>query len=100
MEGITIRPEELRSSSSEMKTKINAMRDALQKASSIMNSTSVAFVASSADAMREKYNSLKAKFDMFYEEMASYAEFLEKTAASYEKADDEITKKANDILQA
>ena len=100
MNGITIRPEELRSSATEMKNKINAMRESLQTASNVMNRTSDSFEASSADALRNKYNELKGKFDAFYNEMTSYANFLEKTAATYEQTDATITKAADDILQA
>ncbi|MBR3661174.1 MAG: WXG100 family type VII secretion target [Bacilli bacterium] len=100
MEGITIRPEELRNSASEMKTKITAMKENLRTASNVMARTSDSFEASSADALRNKYEELKTKFDSFYEEMTSYAVFLEMTAATYEKADETIKKAANDILES
>ena len=41
---------------------------------------------------------LKSKFDLFYNEMTSYAEFLEKTASLYERTDQAIQQAANDIL--
>ncbi len=100
MDGITIRPEELRNSAAEMKSKINSMRESLQTASNVMNRTSDSFEASSADALRNKYNQLKGKFDIFYDEMTSYALFLEKTAATYEKADEAIAAAAEDNLDS
>ncbi len=99
-DGIQITPAELRNSATEMINKIEAMRDSLAIASNIMDNTRDSFEATSAEALREKYGELSAKFNNFYEKMTSYATFLETTAAYYEKADENITKAANDILQS
>ena len=100
MDGLTIRPEELRNAAGEMKSKIEAIKENLQTASNVMNQTSSSFEAGSADALRQKYNELKGKFDKFYNEMTSYANFLEATAATYERTDEEIAKAANDVLES
>lgn len=99
-DGIQITPKELRSSATEMRSKIESMRDNLNIASRVMDNTRDSFVATSADALRDKYAELRSKFDNFYEKMTSYATFLDNTAALYEKADENITKAANDILES
>lgn len=100
MDGITIKPEELRSSASKMKIKVNSMKENLQIASDVMNSTRDSYEASSADELRNKYNELRSKFDTYYNEMISYADFLEKTADTYERVDETIKKAANDVLES
>lgn len=100
MEGITIRPEELRVSASDMRKKIELMKSSLQNASNIMGRLNESFVGTASDALIGKYNELKPKFDLFYNEMTSYAEFLDKTAALYEKADQDISKAAQDVLES
>jgi len=99
-DGIQITPAELRNSASEMINKIEAMRTALTMASTVMDNTRDSFEATSADALRDKYTELRGKFDKFYEKMTSYATFLETTASYYERADENITKAANDVLQS
>jgi len=99
-DGVQITPRELRSSATEMRNKIESMRDNLNISSRVMENTRDSFEATSADALRDKYTELKSKFDNFYEKMTSYATFLDNTATLYEKADENITKAANDILQS
>ena len=83
-----------------MKSAIGMMKEELETASSVMNRTGDSFESSAADAFRGQYNQLKSKFDLFYNEMTSYAQFLEKTASLYEKADEAIQQAANDILES
>ena len=97
---IVITADELRSHAANMKAAVGSMKEELEIASNVMTRTSNSFESSSADAFREKYNQLKGKFDLFYNEMTAYATFLEKTAESYDKADETIKKTANDLLQS
>ena len=98
MNGITISPEELRSSASEMRTKLAAMKENLQTSSNVMNQTSGSYESASGEALRQKYNELKGKFDAFCNVVETQIAFLEMTANSYEQADETIAKEANDAL--
>ncbi len=100
MEGIALRSEELRLSASDMRKKIELMKTSLQNASNVMGRLNEAFVGSASDSLISKYNELRPKFDLFYNEMTSYAEFLDKTAALYDTADQDISKAAQDILES
>ena len=98
MNGITISPEELRSSASEMRTKLAAMKENLQTSSNVMNQTSGSYESASGEALRQKYNELKGKFDAFCNVVETQIAFLEMTANSYEQADETIAKEANDAF--
>lgn len=97
---IVLSADQLRQHASNMKSAIGMMKEELETASSVMNRTGDSFESSAADAFRGQYNQLKSKFDLFYNEMTSYAQFLEKTASLYEKADEAIQQAANDILES
>lgn len=97
-ESITIEPKELRNTSMEMRRNVGMMKDALDVSSTVMDSTRDSFDASSADEIRAQYNVLKTKFNSFYEKMTSYADFLDRTAGKYEKADSDIKAAASDVL--
>ena len=62
---IQISPQELRQYASEMESHISAMKEALEKATNVINGTTDSFKASSANAFRGKYNQLRSKFDLF-----------------------------------
>ena len=100
MNEITINPEELRASASEMRTKLAAMKENKQTSNSVMNQTSGSYESAGGEALRQKYNELKSKFDAFCNVVESQIAFLEMTASSYEQADEEIAKNANDALQS
>lgn len=95
---IQISADELRQASANMKSAIRSMKDELDTASNVMTRTSDSFESRAGDVFREKYNELKGKFDLFYNEMTSYAEFLDKTAAEYEHTDKMIETAADDML--
>ena len=97
---IVLSADQLREHASSMKTAIGMMKEELETASNVMNRTGESFESSAADAFRGQYNQLKGKFDLFYNEMTSYAEFLEKTAALYERTDEAIQQAANDVLSS
>ena len=97
---IVISANELRQHATNMKTAIGMMKEELETASNVMQGTSNSFESSAADAFRGQYNQLKSKFDLFYNEMTNYANFLEKTASSYEQADVTIEQAAQDILNS
>lgn len=98
MENVSIKPEVLRSSANEMKSKVDLMRGNLETASNVMNQTSESFESSAAEALRAKYNELKPKFESFYNEMLSYAEFLEKTANLYDQTNQSIEAAAKELI--
>ena len=87
---IQISAEELRQSSSIMKAAIGSMKDELETASNVMAQTSNSFESNAGDAFREKYNSLKGKFDLFYDAMTAYAEFLDKTDKDISNASEDL----------
>ena len=78
-EGITIDPKELRTKATEMRRDISMMKDSLDISNSVMAETENYFEASSADEIRNNYNQLKGNFELFYEKMNSYADFLDST---------------------
>lgn len=88
----------LKESSEGMLNKVEIMKQALNKATTVMKNTEDSFKSESADMLREKYHSLRSKFDDFYESINNYAAFLSKTAAKYEEADKNIKKTAEDLL--
>ena len=88
--GIVITPAELRASARLMKNRIESMKQNLDTASRVMQQTTESFDSPAAKAMREKYEELKKNFPKFYQEMTSYAEFLETTASEYERTNQEI----------
>lgn len=96
---IEISAEELKAHAANMSSYIDAMRESLETASSVMSRTSESFDSSAGDAFRGQYNQLKSKFDAFYNEMTSYVVFLRKTAAQYERADTEIANAARDMIE-
>lgn len=95
--GIEIRPEELRAKAGSMRKEVEGMRSALEVATRVVSQSEGAFEGSAANQVREKYNTLKPKFEDFYNAMDGYAEFLEKTAAAYEQRETEIKKKAEEL---
>ena len=97
---IQISAQDLRQYAANMKSEVSEMRDALEVASGVMNRTGESFESSAADAFRGQYNQLKSKFDLFYNEMTSYAEFLEKTATLYEQANLAIENIAKENLNS
>ncbi len=98
MEDLRVTPEELRNTAKDMRTKVNNMKEELEKASNEMNATSESFGGGTASNLRNKYDELSKRFNSFYSEMISYAEFLEKTAASYEGADQAMKQAAEELL--
>ena len=96
---IQISAEELKAHAANMSSFINAMRESLETASSVMAKTEQSFDSSAGNAFRGQYNQLKSKFDVFYNEMTSYVTFLRKTAAQYEHADAEIANAARDMVK-
>lgn len=95
---IEISAEELRQHASNMKSIVGNMKEELETASNVMQRTADSFESSAAETFRGQYNQLKSKFDLFYNEMITYATFLEKTAASYEQTDNAINKAAEEYL--
>lgn len=88
----------LKDSSEAMIRQVDVMKQALSKATTVMQNTEESFKSESADMLREKYHILYAKFHDFYDSITNYANFLAKTAASYEEADKNIQKNAEDLL--
>lgn len=97
---IEISAQQLRQHSTNMKTAVGFMKEALETASNVMSSTSQSFESSAANAFRDQYSQLKSKFDLFYNEMTKYATFLDNTADAYERADQVIENAANDMLNS
>lgn len=97
---IVISPNKLRQHATNMTTAIGIMKEELETASNVMEGTSNSFESSAADAFRGQYNQLKSKFELFYNEMTNYANFLENTASLYEQADVTIKQAAQDILNS
>lgn len=88
----------LKESSEAMLNKVDVMKQALDKATTVMGNTEESFKSESADMLREKYHSLYAKFGDFYDAITKYATFLSTTATKYEEADTTIKKSAEDLL--
>lgn len=88
----------LKEASEGMLNKVDIMKQALNKATTVMGNTEDSFRSESADMLREKYHSLYAKFGDFYDSITKYATFLSSTAAKYEEADSTIKKTAEDLL--
>lgn len=88
----------LKEASESMLNKVDIMKQALNKATTVMGNTEDSFKSESADLLRDKYHSLYAKFSDFYDAITKYATFLSTTAAKYEEADTTIKKSAEDLL--
>ncbi|MGN1371295.1 MAG: WXG100 family type VII secretion target [Candidatus Coprovivens sp.] len=88
----------LKEASEAMINKVDVMKQALDKATTVMSNTEDSFKSESADMLREKYHSLYAKFGDFYDSITKYATFLSTTATKYEEADTSIKKNAEDLL--
>ena len=99
-ESVQITPEDLRSSASQIRTRIAKMKDNLDAASNEMTKTQSSFESSAADTLRTQYETLKSKFGTFYEKMEDYAKFLDNTASEYETTDANIKKAANEVLES
>ena len=95
---ISVSYEGLRSTAAKMKQEVEKMRQALETATTVMNRTGESFKSNAADEIRGKYTALKPKFEDFYAAINNYAEFLEKTAAGYQEADQTIQKIAEEVL--
>jgi uncharacterized protein YukE len=88
----------LKEASESMINKVDVMKQALSKASTVMANTEDSFKSEAADMLRDKYHSLRVKFDDFYDSITKYATFLATTANKYEEADANIKKSAEDLL--
>lgn len=88
----------LKESSESMINKVDVMKQALNKATTVMKNTEDSFRSEAADMLRDKYHSLHAKFEDFYDSITKYATFLSATATKYEEADTTIKKTAEDLL--
>lgn len=95
---ISVSYEGLRNTATKMKQEVEKMRQALEQATTIMNRTSESFKSNAADELRAKYTTLKPKFEDFYAAITQYAEFLNKTAAGYQEADQRIQQIADEVL--
>ncbi len=94
---ISISYEGLKNSATEMTNKVEIMKSALSKATTIMGRTEQSFKSESAENLREKYNTLYAKFGDFYDAITKYATFLNTTAGKYAEADKKIAQNAQDL---
>lgn len=97
---IEISAQELKQRATNMRTAVGFMKESLETANNVMSRTSESFESSAADAFRAQYNQLKSKFDLFYEEMTKYADFIDKKAAvSYEDVDTAIKNAAEEMIK-
>ena len=94
---LTITTDEIRNAAHSMRSNLDAMKDNLQIATTVVRNTSDSFVANGADAIRNKYDSLQTKYDSFYNKAESYIEFLLKTADAYDEVDQTINKNAEEL---
>lgn len=98
MDSLTVTPEVLREKATGIRNKVKDMDEILNKITTEFDRVPDSYVGQSANAIMDKYNTLKTKYDKFIESMTSYAEFLEKTATTYAELSARLAQKANNSL--
>jgi len=95
---LTVAPEVLRDSSSELKNKVSSVKTNLDDVTIEVNKVPDYYAGVASEQFINKYNQMKSKFDSFYQVIEEYANFLVKTADSYEQTDEALRKQAEDYL--
>ncbi len=95
---IYVNSAELRTSAAKLTRYVTEMSNTLNQATRTINDTANKWQSAAADNLRGRYLSLSGKFNDFFSAITKYAEFLNKTADSYESADQAISKQAEEVL--
>ena len=98
MDGMQVNSVELRNGAAALRENVNNMQATLDEATQTINGTAASWESAAAENLRNRYESLSAKFSDFYTAINNYATFLDNTAGSYEAADKKIEERANELL--
>lgn len=97
MDNLRIDYKILRTKADTMQAKVNQIEAALNNSELNMNKTRDYFQGVGADALLAKYADLKKVMPNFIDEMNKYIAFLRQTANEYEKLDNTIAQKAQNL---
>lgn len=95
---LTVAPEVLRDSANELKNKVSSVKGNLDDVTIEVNKVPNSYVGTASEQFIDKYNQMKSKFDSFYQVIEEYANFLIKTADTYQETDETLKKQAEDFL--
>ncbi len=96
--GLTVSPEVLKERASEIRKQVQSMNEILNSVSQEFAKIPDSYAGEAANALVNKYNNLKKRYDSFTESMESYATFLDKTAETYSNLSTTLASKANELL--
>ena len=97
MAELKINGQELRDKASKMRSRVENMASNLNKVTSAVTKSEDAFQSQAGTKFRSQYGELKGKFEEFKKATNSYADFLDRTAQTYDEVDKKLEEKANSL---
>ena len=100
MSDLHVEPKVLVTSGEKVKVNVEMMKDALDRANTIMERTYDSYAATSGETLRNEFSTLRPNFVKFYELGMRYSDLLINSGNRYMTSEANRTKAANDLLKS